>query len=437
MADMDESVRLAIMEALEQQLREREANLVELRNKVHQFNMQAIRIRVQFTDCLPPEIVAEIFEFCIPDVNYVSSKYKLSAPLVLSAVCRSWRDIAHSMPRLWNVLPLYLRDSDSGPLPGPLLVKEWIGRAGQLPLSIYFSVFEALDGPENLGVAVQIINVFNQYSIRWRDLKYGGPPSLLSHFSSDMQGLPQLRSLSLETRSRGPDHGITTYDEPLKLRPKKLKALTILAIIPHTLDFDWCHLTQLDISFVALADYFEVLRRAPLLTKCSFRWEATHYTTRHELPPKSIVCSGIRSLYISAPLYEKIIERLICPSLKDLKLLKFYNKTVEMPLIVDFLRKSGCSLEVLSLEDKVNLSQSHMALLCQAIPSLQILHLELSLASTPSHFLKLLAALATIDGQITPQYLPSLSSLYFAQDTFYDWKILPDVFGTSALRPTD
>ncbi|KAF8871500.1 hypothetical protein BD779DRAFT_460068 [Infundibulicybe gibba] len=53
---------------------------------------------------LPPEILREIFLHCIPPGEWGSfSAY--DAPWLLLKVCRSWRGVAFSTPKLWSVLP--------------------------------------------------------------------------------------------------------------------------------------------------------------------------------------------------------------------------------------------------------------------------------------------------------------------------------------------
>ncbi|KAJ7676235.1 hypothetical protein B0H14DRAFT_2256942, partial [Mycena olivaceomarginata] len=55
---------------------------------------------------LPVEIGAKIFVHCLPssaNVGWCRSihEYEHTAPLVLTSVCRNWRDIAHTAPALW------------------------------------------------------------------------------------------------------------------------------------------------------------------------------------------------------------------------------------------------------------------------------------------------------------------------------------------------
>ncbi|KAG1874366.1 hypothetical protein F4604DRAFT_740614 [Suillus subluteus] len=54
---------------------------------------------------LPTEILAQIFLYCIPeDGNWTPAPYL--APVLLTTVCRRWREVAVDMPSLWHRLRL-------------------------------------------------------------------------------------------------------------------------------------------------------------------------------------------------------------------------------------------------------------------------------------------------------------------------------------------
>ncbi|KAJ7769986.1 hypothetical protein B0H16DRAFT_1307137, partial [Mycena metata] len=83
---------------------------------------------------LPVELLHEIFLACLPPLKYTPASHK-SGPLVVSWVCKSWRDIALSLTKLWSSLALdprhdvfhcaYLSDA-----------RFWLGRAGRRKLSL-------------------------------------------------------------------------------------------------------------------------------------------------------------------------------------------------------------------------------------------------------------------------------------------------------------
>ncbi|KAG1875844.1 hypothetical protein F4604DRAFT_1924911 [Suillus subluteus] len=60
---------------------------------------------------LPTEILAQIFLYCIPeDGNLAPAPYL--APMLLTTVCRRWREVAVDMPSLWCRLRLEIRHGD-------------------------------------------------------------------------------------------------------------------------------------------------------------------------------------------------------------------------------------------------------------------------------------------------------------------------------------
>ncbi|KAJ7167144.1 hypothetical protein C8R43DRAFT_984329 [Mycena crocata] len=73
---------------------------------------------------LPVEITALIFLQCLPDKP--TSPHELVAPMLLTQICRHWREVAHADPRLWTSLKL-----DGHRVRG--IVKDWLPRAGSLP----------------------------------------------------------------------------------------------------------------------------------------------------------------------------------------------------------------------------------------------------------------------------------------------------------------
>ncbi|KAJ7752701.1 hypothetical protein B0H14DRAFT_424163 [Mycena olivaceomarginata] len=92
----------------------------------------------------PREITSEIFFHCLPPFSDVSDGMKgapdsAQAPLLLLRVCRTWRDIAVSTPRLWVCLHLDLeRLLDVGEPNLEKKIEDWFIRAGACLLS--FSV---------------------------------------------------------------------------------------------------------------------------------------------------------------------------------------------------------------------------------------------------------------------------------------------------------
>ncbi|KAF7370149.1 F-box domain-containing protein [Mycena sanguinolenta] len=79
---------------------------------------------------IPVEITSEIFLHCLAAIETALSRPSTQlAPLLLGRICRTWRDIAYTSPRLWAVLQVssWWRTD---------WVKEWLRRAASAPLSL-------------------------------------------------------------------------------------------------------------------------------------------------------------------------------------------------------------------------------------------------------------------------------------------------------------
>ncbi|KAK0500606.1 hypothetical protein EDD18DRAFT_1459345 [Armillaria luteobubalina] len=100
---------------------------------------------------LLPELLGEIFEaYCdlypLPDFSYWDYRRRntlMKSRMELLHVCRRWRTIALSTPRIWSAFPLFSRQS---PLNNPTFNEEmvdlWLTSSRRVPLDIYASYNE-------------------------------------------------------------------------------------------------------------------------------------------------------------------------------------------------------------------------------------------------------------------------------------------------------
>ncbi|KAJ7129240.1 hypothetical protein C8R44DRAFT_533755, partial [Mycena epipterygia] len=73
-------------------------NVMENQLKHLQLQLDAITYPVL---TIPLEITAEIFVHCLPTTRRSDVLNPEEAPLLLTHVCRAWREIAISTPSLW------------------------------------------------------------------------------------------------------------------------------------------------------------------------------------------------------------------------------------------------------------------------------------------------------------------------------------------------
>ncbi|KAG2090575.1 hypothetical protein BD769DRAFT_413506 [Suillus cothurnatus] len=57
---------------------------------------------------LPSEILSEIFLYCLPKDKHLTYTSR-QAPMLLTRICRQWREVAVGLPMLWCRLRLQMR----------------------------------------------------------------------------------------------------------------------------------------------------------------------------------------------------------------------------------------------------------------------------------------------------------------------------------------
>ncbi|KAF9480644.1 hypothetical protein BDN70DRAFT_920396 [Pholiota conissans] len=383
---------------------------------------------------LPSEIVSAIFELCLLNQR---------TPLALSTVCRTWRNIAYSTPQLWEKLSLQWGLERP---PTPSLVKKWIGRASECLLNIRFSVANIRFNQETADSIIQIIDILNQRSHLWKNLTYDGPLGFLPNFSSGNQNLSQLRTLDIRSCSQ--------YDgRPLDLCCRPLLRLSIASLNPTlamTTDSNCINLIHLKLEDVLISDCIEALRRAHNLEKCILQRPRRDGINDLQSPPP-IIESKIRYLELidDGDLYH-ILAYLTCSSLKNLVINRSSITicTVELPVVAEFLRRSGCLLEDFSLlnpetsyssnydDDSINdlPDFNTFASLYREMPALEHLRLSFVFPMSTRHVFAPLTEFSMVNGEQRPQCLPSLRSLTLHVQTWNEeaseWQIFPYIFGT-------
>jgi len=141
---------------------------------------------------LPSDIWGEIFVHCLPTnkLNVAVCTVK-EAPLLLTTVCRQWREITLNTPRLWSSVHI----SASNPPPSMTVnqillqrqaailqgIKLWLERSGSRPLTLSIQVAD--NPPQRLRLHLQedsepapfleLMDLLVGYSSRWKVLSLG------------------------------------------------------------------------------------------------------------------------------------------------------------------------------------------------------------------------------------------------------------------------
>ncbi|KAG1740690.1 hypothetical protein EDB19DRAFT_767553 [Suillus lakei] len=89
---------------------------------------------------LPTEVLSHIFRHCLPEIrefNQLKKPSVLEAPILLTTVCRRWREVAVTMHSLWCRLAVSV-DHEGQWKRQIFCYKLWLKRSRGCPLSLAF-----------------------------------------------------------------------------------------------------------------------------------------------------------------------------------------------------------------------------------------------------------------------------------------------------------
>ncbi|KAM6500118.1 hypothetical protein JOM56_003132, partial [Amanita muscaria] len=125
---------------------------------------------------LCPEILAEIFTFCLPYAHEAPWRVQRTSsrndPLFLCSVCSSWRSLAISTPRLWQTLHFRTSSDEKLTIDTDSItsgIRTWLDRSKALPLSIR-AFFRTVD-PESATECRLILESLSQEVSRWESFE--------------------------------------------------------------------------------------------------------------------------------------------------------------------------------------------------------------------------------------------------------------------------
>ena len=261
---------------------------------------------------MPAEIIQDIFYYCLPSHrNPVMSNSE--APLLLMCVCKSWRSIALSSPRIWSRLhipmPFFrvwstaLPQAPSWAYSQPhvvadqreaeeryrrimsqrrQIVESWLSRSGTCPLSISLSFSSETLFPGDLRSTDDgndLVQIFTSIfsAQRLEDLEISAPFEVYEALESkiSVNDIPILKRLRLSfSSSLFTPHPSPPRKQVVLLQAPALQQVSIVAESVHLLDptsalLTWTNLTHLSSHYVTESDAVRILRRCRNLEHCT------------------------------------------------------------------------------------------------------------------------------------------------------------------------
>ena len=162
------------------------ADLVDKRDRVQVFQGTQAALDITPIQRVPVELIASIFELCLPEWEWSSPRYALALGQLMQT-CREWRTIAISTAKLWRFINVNL--NYGGFVSQTALVTTWLARSGCYPLSVRLEchTYKAAGHPA--------VNAIIQHSHRWQSLCIISVGGFYDRLSSAKGHLDKLQTL--------------------------------------------------------------------------------------------------------------------------------------------------------------------------------------------------------------------------------------------------
>lgn len=292
---------------------------------------------------MPPEILADIFTCCvearwldIPPTIARRSDIRLDkSPCRLSSICRRWRTIAHSTPKLWTCIALVLRPKHLKL--DVVFVTAWLARSGGSPLSICLESDGAFKSDLH-----SLMEIFSSCAHRWQNIRMCLPAAATNRLSSVKGRLGILQWLFIVTQSE--PSPLNTFSTAPNLRHLFYDEI----VWPTSFIVSWSQLRSCVVARPCSAQtYFDILSLASNVDSFSLDFTSVD----HNYSRRSIHLQSLRYLRFRAdPTLNAAIlfDVLDLPSLEHLQYTNLRPENTPCPYLPALL--SRCSLKSLTFQ---------------------------------------------------------------------------------------
>ncbi|KAG1747102.1 uncharacterized protein EDB91DRAFT_1079730 [Suillus paluster] len=280
---------------------------------------------------LPTEVLSHIFVYCLPEDEQFSPEPDL-ALMLLTRVCRRWREVAVGLPSLWCRLYMELDASDS--LRAAFCYDSWLKRSRGCPLSLALDC-HAIDSTKLRSLIQPYVHQISSLSIPDPD-----QPELL------LNNLPALQELTIV----GIDHRLPPIAPFISRLPSTLRSLRIKEAWFNVRDISsfnpvWAQLTKVDIDIVRSNVLLHLLELCPNLSSLTVRADYDGIPTLEPFTHTAIQSIDIYFFHYAT--LSGLFDALSLPNLRVL--VASHARTWPHEKFKAFLVRSKCSLESLTV----------------------------------------------------------------------------------------
>ncbi|KAJ7461661.1 hypothetical protein FB451DRAFT_1562906 [Mycena latifolia] len=359
---------------------------------------------------LPLEILSEIFIHCLPDSEFMQPDTN-SAPLILLGVCRKFRAVALTTPKLWSSLNFDIQMATRTEFAD--LLRVWLPRARSAPLSL---CLHDSDGGQASDSVLSILHTIVDLSPQWCNVDL-----YLARYWTELllplEGkFPSLEKLTITLL--GDFHGPISFRDAPRLR--EVDAPYYHPGRHSRVQLPWNQLITFRTGDIVVSSCFEVLRDASNLRDGTFEfWDYDSST----LPITILRLAHLRSLALTEVIsFETlaaakplaILDCLEAPALESLTLRLPHDPdsvpALDTSLLVSFVTRSSLQLHTLVLS--LTPTADFVIQCLKVLPSLVHLKIE------PMHAVDMNTIFPQLIGD--SDFLPKLESLHIIFSNLHD-----------------
>ncbi|KAG2057409.1 hypothetical protein BDR06DRAFT_1005049 [Suillus hirtellus] len=323
---------------------------------------------------LPTEVLSQIFHHCLPDHCFPESNRPsaLEAPVLLTGVCRRWREVAVNTPSLWcnvsvgfdNLRYYYLEELQAS------RYDVWLKRSRGHPLSLSL-VCEADDAARLQSLLQPYINQISSLSIIFHEDVV--EPELL------LDDLPVLQELTIRTLKENRNRHSPSIGKSLSRLPATLRSLKVVEWYFNTTQTSFgpagSHLTNLDVAtLLHQSTVIHLLQLCPNLSSFKFCGQFDTNETLDSFTHTKIQTFRVLARCDASSYLSGLFSALSLPNLRVLE--KYCSGSVRYPdeELKAFLARSKCPLErlIFSSRGKPTMTDEVRAKYIDILPSVEI-----------------------------------------------------------------
>ncbi|KAI3613220.1 hypothetical protein WG66_001594 [Moniliophthora roreri] len=374
----------------------------------------------------PVDVLREIFVECLPK-DHIPVRNLKEAPLLLTGICRSWREVAISTPGLWNRIHIALPYPRMPPVTPDfrslMKLREaglqlWLGRSGSMPLTLSI---HTLMPSETVGVSdarwwsdeeqaeaelrqcyMDFLEKILPYVSRWRELFLNVPSGILKILEDlELKNLNLVEEIRFINKSEESPHG---SGHPLDIIFRRSPSLRVLHLEEYAQDFEssirWDNLTEVKLGLssagIGPTEALRILSLSRLsLRRCTlyiqlranFASDASPIIVMHQLHTLNLSFDSLPAPELS----QRFFDAFVAPGLKDFSVVyhgyiigSSSKNELNMLAFHTFIERSGCAISRLTMDLLSQVAAIALIKLLDLMPSLAELRVGYGIKVLPT-----------------------------------------------------